>query len=129
MRVRLARFGAITSLLCIGGDHELLPNLETHLKAFWNLIQREVPNCKGGGIYLSNTKTVVDKGRVIANRAKQRFTIVEVLAILSSVTSPLGTRVYAIPRFLPLCDLPPYLFGMVKNSEPSHKFYRATLPD
>ena len=28
---------------------------------------------------------------------------------------------YPTPRFLPLCDLPsPYLFGMVKNSGPSH---------
>jgi hypothetical protein len=38
-RVRLARFGAITSLPCIGGDRELLPSLVTHLKIFENLIE------------------------------------------------------------------------------------------
>lgn len=25
--------------------------------------------------------------------------------------------------------VPPYLFGMVNNSEPSHKFHRATRPN
>lgn len=37
--VRLARFQAITSLLCIGRDCELLLNFETHLKVFKNLTE------------------------------------------------------------------------------------------
>ncbi len=93
-RVRLSGLGAISGLLRKGGNRELLPNLETHLKVFGNLIE-VMPKLIRGLWPI--------KGRVVADRAKQRFTVVEVLAILSSPSAPSGlrhTRSHTVLSFL-----------------------------
>ena len=72
--IQLAGLCAIPSLLRVGRDRDLLPDLEAHFKVFRDLIQIAPKLIR---------RWWAIKGGVVADRTKAGLTVVEILAVLA----------------------------------------------
>ena len=68
-------------MLCIGRDGDLFPDLAAHLEVFGNLIQIPLELIDGG--------RPIERG-VIADGAKERFALIEILAVFAKTVSCKG---------------------------------------
>ena len=73
-RVRLAGFHTVAWVTRERGDGEFFPHLETHLKVFRDLVE-VVFELIGGRWPV--------EGRIVPDGAKERFSVVEILAVLA----------------------------------------------
>jgi hypothetical protein len=112
-RIWLTRFYAIPGMLGIDRDGDLFPHLAAHLKVFGNLIQVAFKLIGRGG--------PIERA-VIADGAKERFALVEILAV-SSETVPHKSRL----AILACVDLAlPAFIGPRRSPKPNESGDRST---
>ena len=96
-RILVPGLQTVAEVPCEDGDGDFLPDLETHLKVFGNLMEILSKLASGGG--------AVERG-VVPDRAKERFAVVEVLAVFAQTfprKSAFCVRVFvdlALPAFV-----------------------------